>query len=409
METLTSPPLFLESMGNLALDVRLFVMKLMPVIVILTFIWGYLTFLFGMSKDRLDLKKYLFTPLFLLLLVVFYPTFIDITGGIYGTVIRAFDREENKDFLLKYTGLKEELAGYKNVALAEIEYTPKALKTKKDELESGSARFFKDANAENIVARHKAYEKTLATIDKQTVEAENLRSGTITSALSGIWDFFHLPVVRIIRVIIDLIRNVFISLLVILGCFAIFFEAIPVFKGILSKWFRFYTAVTFWALTVCILDAVFLSFAEAGIASGKYFKENAQKIADIASVSTTYEGSAQSAFNVTNSREITDFAINWLSYGGSEGINTAVCVVLVLCYCMVPYITSLYIGGENAGMFMSKVVGVGSMAVKQTMTTATGGVGSVVRATSGSQSKGEMAKMGANIASISAAFGSGGK
>lgn len=393
METLTAPALFLENMGNLALDVRLFVMKLMPFIVILTFIWGYLTFLFGLSKDKLDLKKYLFTPLFLLLLVIFYPTFIDITGGIYGTVIRAFDRPESKEFITEYTGLKKELEGYEKTAQAEIENTPEAYEKK--------LQFMKNKQDREPItdpALYEAYEKAVQEIESNIVKAKNLQSSGVVKTFDNIWKFFEIGAVRIIRVIIDLIRNVFISLLVILGCFAIFFEVIPVFKGILSKWFKFYTAVTFWALTVCILDAVFLSFAKAGVASGKHFKDNAEQIEKLLSV----------GYQNSELRPVTDFAINWLSYGGSEGLNTAVCVVLVLCYCMVPYITSLYVGGENAGMFMSKVVGVGSMAVKQTMSTATGGMGSVVKATSGSQSKGEMARMGANVASIAAAFGTGG-
>jgi hypothetical protein len=400
METLTAPPLFLESMGNLALDVRLFVMRLMPVVVMLTFFWGYLSFLFGMSKDKLDLKKYMFTPLFLLLLVNFYPLFIDITGGLYGTVIRAFDRQESKEFLTEYMGVKEELEGFQDAAEDEIKNILNILKNDK-RLELVGQKMTKDA------AAYEAYEKAIQEIDEKIKTAENLKSGRATRLVGDFWDFFELPVVRIIRVIIDLIRNVFVSLLVIFGCFAIFFECIPVFKGILSKWFKFYTATTFWALTVNILDCIFLAFAKAGVASGKYFRENEQKIGEvIVGYSGANKDPNQQSFLTEN---VTDFAINWLGYGGSEGLNTAVSVVLVLCYCMVPYITSLYIGGENAGMFMSKVVGVGSMAVKQTMSTATGGVGSVVKATSGNQSKGEMAKLGANVASIAATLGGSGK
>jgi hypothetical protein len=401
METLTSPPLFLEMMGNLTLDVRLFVMKLMPFIMILIFIWGYLTFLFGMSKSRLDLKKYLFTPLFLLLLVIFYPLFIDVTGGLYGTVIRAFDRPESKDFLIEYMGVKEELAALDKKAEKEMSKTPEAYRKKKEDLTSKQQA---PASIDDE-ATYAAYEKAAQEVDEKIAKAEKLKSGGVASALHSVWNFFEPSVIRIIRVIIDLIRNVFVSLLVLLGCFAIFFESIPIFRGILSKWFKFYTATTFWALTVNILDSIFLAFAKAGVASGKYFEENAQKIHDVSHYTPT--GFYSPASEVKTS--VTDFAINWYSYGGSEGLNTAVSVVMVLCYCLVPYITSLYIGGEQAGMFMSKVVGTGSMAVKQTMSTAAGGVGTAVKAASGNPAKGEMAKLGANVASIAAAFGPGSK
>jgi hypothetical protein len=391
METLTSPSLFLESMGNLALDIRLFVMKLMPIIVILVFIWGYLTFLFGMSKSKLDLKKYLFTPLFLLLLVNFYPLFIDITGGLYGTVIRAFDRPESKEFLTEYMGVQEELAKYEELAKTGITNTVVLYE-----------RVGEGKITEAVL--YDAAEKTTQEVNEELARIQKLKSNEVTKVVGSIWDFFKLPAVRIIRAVIDLIRNVFVSLLVIFGCLAIFFESIPIFKGILSKWFKFYTATTFWALTVSILDSIFLAFAKAGVASGKYFYDSAEKLGTLFSNTSNFN-----AFSVHRSTDVTDFAIKWYAYGGSDGLSTAVSVVLVLCYCMVPYITSLYIGGENAGMFMSKVVGTGSLAVKQTMSTATGGVGSVVKATSGNQAKGEMARLGANVASISAAFGSGNK
>jgi hypothetical protein len=406
METLTSPPLFLEMMGNLALDIRLFVMKLMPLIVVLVFIWGYLTFLFGMSNAKLDLKKYMFTPLFLLLLVSYYPLFIDITGGLYGTVIRAFDRSESKDFIIEYMGVQKELESYEATARYQLSHTPEAYKKQKNELLRDQQEAIDDP------ALYAAYEQAIQEINRNLAKVGQLKSNVATGFLKDIWDFFKLPVVRIVRCIIDLVRNVFVSLLVIFGCFAIFFESIPIFKGILGKWFKFYTATTFWALTVSILDSIFLAFSKAGVASGKYFFENAQKIAAVninanALMSGSTYGGTQSPTPIM--KDITDFGIMWYSYGGSEGLNLAVSVVLVLCYCLVPYITSLYIGGENAGMFMSKVVGTGSMAVKQTMSTATSGVGTAVGATSSNRASGEMAKMGANVASVAAAFGSGNK
>jgi hypothetical protein len=396
METITAPVQFLEAMGDIALEARLMVLNLMPFLVILIFFWGYVSFLFGLDK-KINLNKYVFTPLFLFLMLRFYPTVIDVTGQAYAIIINTFDKPEYKDFHLEYLGVKEELDEYKNTAEEALDNYLTQLRGRRTEIEHGDRRLILDEKT------RQAHEAVRQELTKDINKALDMKSGVIGSALSSLWDFFSLPTIRIIRYVIDVVRNVFLCLLVIFGCFAIFFECIPVFKGILNKWFKFYTAVTFWALTVCVLDGMFLAFAEAGVSSAKYFYENANVLG------TLQEKFLRNGALITRtdpSTTVTDFAIKWYGYGGSEGINTAISIVMVISYCMVPFITSLYIGGESAGMFMSKVLGVGSMAVRQSMSTATNTVASIGKVAGGSQG-GEQAKLAANVASIATAMNSG--
>jgi hypothetical protein len=414
METITAPVPFLEAMGNIALDARLMVLQLMPFLIILIFFWGYVSYLLGMSGNKINLNRFVFTPLFLFILLRFYPTVIDVTGNAYGIVINTFDKPEYKEFHLKYLGVQEELNAYGNIAQNELKNYKQLLekeKTAADEKAEGSGWWFwkKEADPDPAVrAANAAVSKEIA---KKLKEAEELHYNVVESALFSIWDFFSLPTIRIIRYVIDVVRNVFLSLLVIFGSFAIFFECIPAFKGILNKWFKFYTAVTFWALTVCVLDGMFLAFAEAGVSSAKHFHENAAVVGAFKDIQSVVDLETASAFSPTPNTiektvEVTDFAMKWYSYGGSEGLNKAVSVVMVLSYCMVPFITSLYIGGEAAGMFMSKAVGVGSMAVRQGMSTATNTVANLGRAAGGTQ-RGEQARLAANVASIATAMNSG--
>ena len=112
-----------------------------------------------------------------------------------------------------------------------------------------------------------------------------------------------------------------------------------------------------------------------------------------------------------------NFAIKWYAYGGSEGLNTAVCVVMVIFYCIVPFLTSLYIGGEQAGMFMSKVISVGSMATQQLIQTgagATSALGGAAGAAAGGykgsvigQSAGNLLGSVGGIAGVVGSAGSG--
>jgi hypothetical protein len=419
METITLPIPFLESVGNLALEAQRLALRFMPFVIMLVFAFGLVSFLLGSSNGKLDFKKFLFTPLFLLLLIVNYPTVIDITGKFYGMVISVFDKPSNKDFYLKYTGVEEELKGLKEVAEEELAKYQRSLKNDKahqEWLEKTYGATYTDADRQ-------ARKEAIAAIDEKMNTSKELGKGQMASK---IFDFFKLPTVRIIRYILDLTRNLALSFLVIIGCIAIMFECIPVFRGILNKWFKFYTAVTFWALTICILDAAFLSFAEAGVASAKHFLENATVVgtyqtsdANVGNMMDSYNqlyGRGSSSASGLREVVATDFAIKWYAYGGSQGLNTAVNVVMVIFYCMVPFLTSLYIGGEQAGMFMSKVIGVGAMATQQIMQTGAGittaagsGVGAGVGGYKGSvigQSLGTMVGSVGGAAGVVTASGS---
>ncbi|MDR1226555.1 MAG: hypothetical protein LBK47_06615 [Prevotellaceae bacterium] len=375
METITLPIAFLESVGNLALEAQRLALRFMPYIMMLVFTFGLVSFLLGSTKGKLDFTRYVFTPMFLYLLIVSYPTAIDVTGKLYGIAISVFDKPEYKNFYLKYAGVEEELKGYKSKAKTEMDnYT---LILKKDKREHADKASFLSIKSEAEKEAHRLAEKE---VEQKLKELKNLSGG---ETATKIWDFFKLPVVRIIRYVVDLVRNLALSFLVVVGCLAIMFECIPAFRGILSKWFKFYTAVTFWALTVCVLDAAFLSFAESGVASAKHFTENAT-VLETWNRSDNNLNNMMDSYNKLYNRPAaasdiitaTDFAIKWYAYGGSQGLNTAVSVVMVIFYCLVPYLTSLYIGGEQAGMFMSKVIGVGSMATQQILQTGTGAASS---------------------------------
>jgi hypothetical protein len=312
-------------------------------------------------------------------LVVNYPTVIDITGKLYGLIINVFDKPENKNFYLRYAGVQDELGAYNNIALEELKNYKTVLRRRQDILEAQLKAGESYEAKEYTDAEKEAKKEALLEVKQQLSTVSDLTSGKIGSAFSNIFDFFKLPTVRIIRYIIDLVRNLALSFLVVVGCLAIMFECIPVFKGILNKWFKFYTAVTFWALTVCVLDTAFLSFAESGVVSAEYFQQHAEVIDKL--VETFNVGaSTNSGYIKETTTEITNFGLKWYAYGGTRGLNVAVNVVMVIFYCIVPFLTSLYIGGEQAGMFMSKVIGVGSMATQQIVQTAAGGVGGVATA-----------------------------
>jgi hypothetical protein len=195
-------------------------------------------------------------------------------------------------------------------------------------------------------------------------------TATILRSMSSFWDFFEIQSIRIIRTVINYIRDVFLSFIIIVGSLTLLLSIIPMFKGMFQKWIRLYVLVTFWALTISILDKVVIGFAENGLYTLEQMKENANKIGEITIREASGDSYQASTYGMNlnyyerNTYDITDFPQQYEALGGSKGVDIALNVVLVICYCLVPYLTSLYVGGEAAGMFMSKVVGIASMATR---------------------------------------------
>jgi hypothetical protein len=354
METINGSSAFLSAIAAAALDVRDVCIQFLPFIVVLVFAYGFIMFLFGMTEDhKLDLKKYLFIPVFYTLLIAFYPTFIDITGSTLGVVVRNMDNGLDGTVLTRVTQVKEEL----------------------QELDALYAQqtFLHD----KVEAQQ---EKNWAKKPWKYLGAWASHATTVAlNGLSSFWDFFEVQTIRIIRTIIDYIRDVFLGIMVIVGCIAILLSILPLFKGLFTKWLKLYIAITLWAVTISILDRIVVGFAENGLHSVQEIANNAEKVGEYQTINissletliltnptllTNPTGIGTALAEHMETHDVTNFPEKYEALGGSGGLDIALNVILVVCYCLVPYITSLYAGGEAAGMFMSKVVGIASMATR---------------------------------------------
>jgi len=145
-----------------------------------------------------------------------------------------------------------------------------------------------------------------------------------------------------IRVAMELFQMVLLSILFATGPFAIALSVIPGFHPVLGHWFKKWIQINFWSVTFCVLDSIVMAF---NLGSANDFE------------------SAGYAFGTT---QINALLMN---------------VILIICYLMVPYITSLYLGalGDAGVGFMAKMVGTGAAAASF----ATGGVSGLHGAVSG--------------------------
>lgn len=118
-------------------------------------------------------------------------------------------------------------------------------------------------------------------------------------------------IILIARTVTYAVRDIMLCFLFIVGPIAIVVGLIPGFEGNIQKWFKYYVAVSFWAVTLCILDIFLYNYVDACIKNK--------------------------------------------NVDGTITVN----VTIALMYLMAPYLTGRYIAGEGSN-FMSKMVQAGA-------------------------------------------------
>lgn len=148
------------------------------------------------------------------------------------------------------------------------------------------------------------------------------------SILKWVAGWFQENGTAMIRLIIMSIRDVLFAFLYISGPIAISLGIIGMFKNLVNKWLQSLITIQFWSLTLGLVDHL-----------AKFF------LLHFSAVDVTQGSGA----NLLTNTDLTGY----------------ICtnVVVTLMYLLVPYLTSLYAGGSQAGMFMSKVVTVAATAL----------------------------------------------
>jgi hypothetical protein len=168
-----------------------------------------------------------------------------------------------------------------------------------------------------------------------------------------------------VRYIILALRDVLVSFLYAVGPLAIALSIIPMFKSLASKWLQSFIYVHFWYLTLAVLDLLFKVYLQS-----------------YGSISVPSSGNSELVMNTFSGND------NMTNYLFTN-------IVVMLCYILVPYLTSFYVGSSHAGAFMSKMVGIA---------TAAAGVGAKVMATG---AKAGASKVGASAAGGGSSPGAG--
>lgn len=170
----------------------------------------------------------------------------------------------------------------------------------------------------NIIASKAKISEFLNTYQEKNVESTSFFDFSILKWVAG---WFQENGTAMVRLIILSIRDVLFAFLFISGPIAISLGIIGIFKNLVNKWLQSLITIQFWTLTLALVDHL-----------AKFF------LLHYSAVDVTQSGNA--------------FLLTKTDLTGYICTN----VVITLMYLLVPYLTSLYAGGSQAGMFMSKVV-----------------------------------------------------
>lgn len=335
MDTISAGNDFLVVIARMGWEARNAALLMAALIVPLVAVYGVLKFYFGQEgSGGINLNKYLFYNIFMLMVLNFYPYIVDTTGSFTNILVNTFDEVNTVEMFDKISKSKEALYGFQKMGrLSDI--------------------------ADEIAKADEAHEQgKIGWIEKQWMLAKSAVKGAwygspvttpygtaisgqdLLNSLDSGSAMLEVGFVKSVRIIVEMIRNVILGFLIIVGPFAILFDFIPAWRGQFQHWFKIFVAVLVWALVFNILDNLFVAYNEQRAANAAF------------------------AF-IDSAKDINKSFQEMYDANGGEGgfIN----FIFALMYIFVPYLTTLFAGGEVAtqlfGVMMTQMNAMAAKAI----------------------------------------------
>lgn len=339
MDTISASQEFLATIARMGWQARNAALAIAPILIILVAVFGVVKFYFGQeSEGKINLNKYVYYNIFMLMFIVYYGNVVDITGSFTRILTDVFPRGNTVEMFQKVSDAKTGL--YSMQKLGQIQsYSQNIDNIEQDTTKSWAGKQW----------------------SKLKVQAEDYFVQTpLNSDIFNFTDWFssflEVGFIRLIRALLEVSRNVMLSFLIIVGPFALMFEFVPFMRGIAQHWFKIFIAVSLWLLTLNILDAIYVNFATSRLQEA---------------VGTFNEA-------IKNKEVFNDI---YTAEGGEAGIIN---VVIAICYIFVPYLTTLYAGGQAAQQLFGAMMTMAQFAAVKAASGLMGGVGGGAGAGAGS-------------------------
>lgn len=310
MDTIDAPLPFLEMIAKMAWQSRNAALSIAPLIIILVATFGVVKFYLGQSGDKIDLNKYLFYNIFMLFILINYAYVIDTTGSLTRIITGVFPRNESREMFKRVSDSKIAMNDYTKQGAQLDDMKRYDLMIEAAEKGGGITGWFQSA-----------YFKAKKRIDAGSIGGEEEAYGW----LDWLFQMMEVSFIRIIRALLELSRTVLMGFLIIVGPFALMFDMTPLMRGIASHWYKFFIAISLWLLTLNVLDAMYIGFAES------------------------LEMKAAVALDNSMMSEYRDTGYEYFSsqMEGLGGENGFLNLAMAIMYIMVPVLTTIYVGSGS--------------------------------------------------------------
>ncbi len=335
MDTINASREFLEMVARMGWQSRNIALQIAPLLIIIVAVFGVVKFYFGQEQEnKINLNKYLYYNIFMVILLNYYPHVIDITGSFTGILTSAFPRQDTDKMFSEVSKAKIKM----------YQAQKDGVVRDGDKLSSGMEESLKKSGMNWIQRKAFMYNNNMTWIQRRSSELITEGGGSI---LDYIKSLLEVSFIRLIRALLEISRNITMSFLIIVGPFALMFEMVPFMRGIATHWYKIFIAASLWLLTLNILDAMYIGFAQARMEE------------------------AVGALNTAVTKDLYFNAV-YNADGGEAGFLN---IVMAICYIFVPYFTTMYAGGQAAQQLFGGVMSMAQFAAVNTASTMMGKVG----------------------------------
>lgn len=229
---------FLEAIGGMTIEVKLICMKFATLFAVITASYGVIRFFLGFEDgQKIDFKKYVWTPLITIFLLVNYSYLIDITDSISSLLINSIPSAKDKSVLVEL-------------------------------LNNSNSRFsveLEHHKAQTIVTDNDPNKTWYEKIGSGLLQAYELKNQIQSMPVRWLGKSIEAGWMSFCRLLIENVRGIVLGFLVIVGPIAILLSILPLYSDMTKKWYKMYVAVLLWAITINVLDAVIISYSQHSV------------------------------------------------------------------------------------------------------------------------------------------------
>jgi TM2 domain-containing membrane protein YozV len=345
MDTIGGSAEFLALIARMGFTAKNACLSIIPVFIVITGIFGVVKFYFGQEENgKININKYIVYNIFMLILLMNYEYIIDTTGSVTRILTEnIFPRENSSDM-------------FETVSDSKIKYY---MSQRGGRMLNNYADYINVAKSDDSNWVQKSWAYLKMNFKETTDEA---LSEKVVTPLQWTKSMMEVSFVRLVRSMLELSRMLMLGFLIIVGPFALLFETIPLFRGIASHWYKLLFAVSLWLLTLNILDALYIGFSESLVQSVQN-----EIVRNVDILEREAYARAMGYDHIMNPTGKFTYA-EYVDPHSGQGLHLGLLnIAMAILYMFVPYLTTIYAGGQVAQQLFGAMMSMAQMVMVNTL------------------------------------------